>query len=73
MPDDKRIEKRAGEAVQNFKDLVFPDDYNPGAKRKVGFLNIATIAFQQLHVVYYFDQYLVNERDKILRFIIVDM
>ena len=33
------IDRKAGDAMKAFKDLVFPDDYNPGgkpaAKRKV--------------------------------------
>ena len=35
----KAIDGKAGEAIQQFKDVVFPDDYNPAgkpaAKRKV--------------------------------------
>ena len=26
------IERKAGDALKAFKDLVFPDDYNPGGK-----------------------------------------
>ncbi|XP_052799774.1 X-ray repair cross-complementing protein 5-like [Mya arenaria] len=36
LPDEDRIKKRAGSAITEFKDLVFPADYNPGAKRKAG-------------------------------------
>lgn len=36
MPDEERIEKRAGQLAHEFKELVFPDDYEPGSKRKVG-------------------------------------
>lgn len=36
LPDEERIEKRAGQLAQEFKDLVFPDDYEPGSKRKGG-------------------------------------
>lgn len=36
LPDEERIEKRAGQLAQEFKDLVFPDDYEPGSKRKAG-------------------------------------
>lgn len=35
LPDEDRMEKRAGRAVENFKDLVYPEGYVPGAgKRK---------------------------------------
>lgn len=27
--------KRAGEAIDNFKDMVFPSGYEPGAKKRV--------------------------------------
>jgi len=36
LPDEEKIEKRAGKISQEFKDLIFPSDYVPGAKRKVG-------------------------------------
>ncbi|XP_052229441.1 X-ray repair cross-complementing protein 5-like isoform X2 [Dreissena polymorpha] len=36
LPDEDKIRKRAGEAITCFRDLVFPSDYNPGAKRKAG-------------------------------------
>jgi len=26
------IDRKAGDALKAFKDLVFPDDYNPGGK-----------------------------------------
>lgn len=26
------IDRKAGEAIQQFKDVVFPDDYNPAGK-----------------------------------------
>lgn len=35
VPDEERMKKQAGEAISNFKDLVFPADYTPGSKRKV--------------------------------------
>lgn len=35
VPDEERIKKRAGEAINAFKDIVFPTDYTPGSKRKV--------------------------------------
>lgn len=38
MPDVKRIEQRAGSLLEQFKQLVYPPDYEPekgGAKRKV--------------------------------------
>lgn len=34
MPNEKGMEKRAGKIIQEFKDLIFPDGYEPGAKRK---------------------------------------
>ena len=38
-PSVEAIDRKAGDAIQEFKDLVFPDDYNPAgkpaAKRKV--------------------------------------
>lgn len=35
VPDDERMLKRAGEAIDNFKDMVFPSGYEPGAKKRV--------------------------------------
>ena len=35
VPDEEKIEKRAGKIAQEFKALVFPDGYQPGSKRKV--------------------------------------
>ena len=38
MPDVERIERRAGSLLEQFKQLVYPPDYEPekgGAKRKV--------------------------------------
>ena len=36
VPDEDRMAKRAGKALGDFKDLVFPEGYVPGAgKRKV--------------------------------------
>lgn len=43
VPDEERIEKRAGQLAQEFKDLVFPDDYEPGSKRKVVILLALTL------------------------------
>jgi len=34
VPDEDRIDRRAGLIVQEFKSLVFSADYQPGAKRK---------------------------------------
>lgn len=34
MPDESRIVKRAGKSIDDFRDLVFPDGYEPGKKRK---------------------------------------
>lgn len=36
LPDEEKIQKRAGDVIEKFKDLVFPSDYVPGAKRKTG-------------------------------------
>ncbi|KAI8489564.1 X-ray repair cross-complementing protein 6 [Branchiostoma belcheri] len=33
-PDKERIDRRAGQLVGEFKDMVFPDGYTPGAKPK---------------------------------------
>lgn len=35
VPDDERMLKRAGEAIDNFKDMVFPSGYEPGSKKRV--------------------------------------
>ena len=35
VPDDERMLKKAGEAVEGFKDIVFPSGYEPGAKKRV--------------------------------------
>ena len=36
VPDEEKIEKRAGKISKEFSDLVFPEGYQPGAgKRKV--------------------------------------
>lgn len=37
VPDEDRIDRRAGLIMQEFKDVVFSADYQPGAKRKVIF------------------------------------
>ncbi|ESO97963.1 hypothetical protein LOTGIDRAFT_182021 [Lottia gigantea] len=34
MPNEAGIQKRAGKIMDEFKDLVFPPDYEPGVKRK---------------------------------------
>ena len=38
-PQVEAIDRKAGEAIKKFKEVVFPDDYNPAgkpaAKRKV--------------------------------------
>ena len=38
-PKIEAIDRKAGEAIKDFKEVVFPDDYNPAgkpaAKRKV--------------------------------------
>ncbi|XP_060576657.1 X-ray repair cross-complementing protein 6-like [Ruditapes philippinarum] len=36
LPDEDRIKRRAGDAIDQFKDLVFPAGYVAGAKRKAG-------------------------------------
>ena len=35
VPDIDRIDKRAGALMQEFKDLVYPEHYVPGAKKRV--------------------------------------
>ena len=38
LPDESRIDRRAGAAIEAFKQVVFPDGYDPearGTKRKV--------------------------------------
>ena len=35
VPDEEKIDKRAGKLAQEFKNLVFPENYIPGSKRKV--------------------------------------
>jgi len=37
VPDENRIDTRSGVILQEFMSLVFSDDYQPGAKRKVIF------------------------------------
>ena len=32
------IQKKAGKLIDSFKDMVFPDGYVPGAKRRVKLL-----------------------------------
>jgi len=44
VPDENRIDKRAGLIVQEFKSLMFSADYQPGAKRKVIF-NCVSVPF----------------------------
>ncbi|CAH1785312.1 unnamed protein product [Owenia fusiformis] len=34
LPDERGITKRAGKIIEEFKELVFPEGYTPGAKRK---------------------------------------
>ncbi|XP_061181426.1 X-ray repair cross-complementing protein 5-like [Saccostrea echinata] len=34
LPDEERMKKKAGEAIKNFKDIVFPSGYEPGAKKR---------------------------------------
>lgn len=37
VPDEEKLNKRAGKVIEDFKDIVFPEGYTPGAgKRKVG-------------------------------------
>lgn len=31
-PKVEAIDRKVGEAIKEFKDVVFPDDYNPGGK-----------------------------------------
>ena len=40
VPDDERMLKKAGEAVEGFKDIVFPSGYEPGAKKRVIIIGI---------------------------------
>ena len=35
VPNNKMIQKKAGKQIDAFKDMVFPEGYVPGAKRKV--------------------------------------
>lgn len=35
VPPTEDLIKRAGKALGEFRDLVYPSDYTPGAKRKV--------------------------------------
>ena len=45
LPDTDRIEKRAGDLLNQFKDMMYPSGYEPGAKvtkRKVSRSMIAT-------------------------------
>jgi len=32
VPNVEAIDRKAGDVIKAFKDLVFPDDYNPAAK-----------------------------------------
>ncbi|CAI9725209.1 X-ray repair cross-complementing protein 5-like [Octopus vulgaris] len=34
LPDTKAMDKKGGEAIKNFKEAVFPEDYNPDNKKK---------------------------------------
>lgn len=48
IPDDVRIEKRAGTALRQLKEMVYPEGYDPeakstGTKRKVTFIKRSTI------------------------------
>ena len=44
VPDEDRMAKRAGRALGDFKDLVFPEGYVPGAgKRKVGSVQVQDV------------------------------
>ena len=36
VPNEKRMYKKAGRIIEEFKDLVFPEAYVPGVKRRVG-------------------------------------
>jgi hypothetical protein len=40
VPDEDKIEKRAGKIAQEFKSLVFPDGYQPGTKRKASVFDV---------------------------------
>ena len=35
VPNNKMIQKKAGKLIDSFKDMVFPEGYVPGAKRRV--------------------------------------
>ena len=45
MPNDEKMQKRAGKLLEEFKDLVFPEGYTPGVKRKVGLSCLLTIRY----------------------------
>ena len=45
VPDEDRIDRRAGLIVQEFKSLVFSADYQPGAKRKARHDSSSWISF----------------------------
>ena len=34
-PNEGQIDKKAGKLISSFKDIVFPEDYVPGAKKRV--------------------------------------
>lgn len=37
VPANDKIQKKAGSAIKDFMELVFPADYTPGQKKKVLF------------------------------------
>ena len=47
MPNDERMTKRAGKVIEEFKDLVFPAGYEPGAKKRVS--NICNLQTKDSH------------------------
>ena len=36
VPSEERMDVRAGALMEDFQDLVYPENYSPGAKRKAG-------------------------------------
>ena len=45
VPNEAMINKRAGRLITEFKELVFPDGYVPGQKRRVGSLREEFLLF----------------------------
>ena len=49
VPDNDRIDKRAGALMQEFKDLVYPENYVPGAKKRVSWLVVDVTVEWRVH------------------------